>query len=313
MDSGFENSDFPAETGSLVEGATSDVVSERGGIVTARGTGEGLVIRLDGRIEKATLLRALSEFLTARRTFLGGQEVSLDWIGGVPADAVVQSVEELLSEDFGIRVIASRSASAAIPQSPPQSSAVARSLFDGAKSLGVARNDTDSPFLGGGLGFSGGSVGQSLARAGQPTQRDNLARSPRAADGFEWDDPDARLVHATLRSGQKIESEHSVVVFGDVNSGAEIVAGGDIIVLGSLRGVAHAGAYDETGAGRVIFALNLQPTQLRIGAIISRGTVDVSRSAGELSNFPEIAKVEGALITVEPYVSKGSMSNRFRK
>ncbi|RIL03932.1 MAG: septum site-determining protein MinC, partial [Proteobacteria bacterium] len=99
------------------------------------------------------------------------------------------------------------------------------------------------------------------------------------------------------RSGQKIETEHSLIIFGDVNSGAEVVAGGDIIILGTLRGIAHAGAYDETGGGRVIFALTQQPTQLRIGTTISRGSP-------EGGSEPEIARIDGTSIVVEPYQSR---------
>ena len=46
----------------------------------------------------------------------------------------------------------------------------------------------------------------------------------------------------SLRSGQKIEEDGSIVIIGDVNSGAEVVAADNIVVLGTLRGLAHAGA-----------------------------------------------------------------------
>jgi septum site-determining protein MinC len=97
-----------------------------------------------------------------------------------------------------------------------------------------------------------------------------------------------------------------------VNSGAEVVSGGDIVILGTLRGVAHAGAYEESGGGRVILALNMQPTQLRIGAVISRGGATDSRPDGKVSDsrssdgklFVEIARVDGTFIVVEPYQTK---------
>jgi len=57
------------------------------------------------------------------------------------------------------------------------------------------------------------------------------------------------------------------VVIGDVNPGAEIIAGGDIVVWGRLRGVAHAGAAGDTAA--VVCALDLSPTQLRIADSIA--------------------------------------------
>lgn len=70
------------------------------------------------------------------------------------------------------------------------------------------------------------------------------------------------ILKETLRSGRSIYHEGHVVIIGDVNPGAEIVASGDVIVWGRLRGLVHAGALgDETA---VICALELNPTQLRI-------------------------------------------------
>lgn len=77
----------------------------------------------------------------------------------------------------------------------------------------------------------------------------------------------AILVHRTLRSGHVIRHPSHVVVIGDVNPGAEIVAGGNVVVWGRVRGVVHAGATGNTNA--VVCALDLAPTQLRIGTQIS--------------------------------------------
>lgn len=71
------------------------------------------------------------------------------------------------------------------------------------------------------------------------------------------------LLKETLRSGRSIYHEGSVTVIGDVNPGAEIIAAGDVIVWGRLRGLVHAGALGDESA--VICALDLSPTQLRIG------------------------------------------------
>ena len=80
---------------------------------------------------------------------------------------------------------------------------------------------------------------------------------------------ETRFIRQTLRSGQVERAlEGNMVILGDVNPGAEVVAAGDIIVLGALRGVAHAGALGNTSS--IIFALNLLPTQLRIGRFITR-------------------------------------------
>ena len=70
----------------------------------------------------------------------------------------------------------------------------------------------------------------------------------------------------TLRSGQVLESEGSVVILGDVNPGAKVIAVGNVIVLGALKGTACAGI---TG---FIAALEMEPTQLRIADAIGRGS-----------------------------------------
>ena len=70
----------------------------------------------------------------------------------------------------------------------------------------------------------------------------------------------------SLRSGQKLEIEGSVVILGDVNSGAEVIASENIVVLGSLRGLAHAGAKGNKQA--IIGAGTLDTVQIRIANII---------------------------------------------
>lgn len=70
----------------------------------------------------------------------------------------------------------------------------------------------------------------------------------------------------SLRSGQKLEVEGSIVVIGDVNSGAEVIAADNIAVIGNLRGLAHAGAKGNKDA--VIAASNLDVVQIRISNIV---------------------------------------------
>lgn len=72
----------------------------------------------------------------------------------------------------------------------------------------------------------------------------------------------AIFVQRTLRSGFRVVSHGHVIVVGDVNPGAEIEAGGNVIVWGRLRGSVHAGADGDKGA--IICALEMAPTQLRI-------------------------------------------------
>ena len=104
------------------------------------------------------------------------------------------------------------------------------------------------------------------------------------------------LVKRTLRSGQSIDYAGHVVIVGDVNSGAQVVAEGDIIVWGHLRGIVHAGAAgDET---RCICALALAPTQLRIGNRIARSPED---KAGRKEFGPERAFMSDDQIVAEEW------------
>jgi septum site-determining protein MinC len=80
-------------------------------------------------------------------------------------------------------------------------------------------------------------------------------------------DETALFINKTLRSGTRVEFPGHVVVVGDVNPGAEIVAEGNVIVWGRVRGMVHAGAKGERSA--FICALDLSPNQLRIADEVS--------------------------------------------
>lgn len=77
---------------------------------------------------------------------------------------------------------------------------------------------------------------------------------------------ETKFHRGSLRSGQRLETEGSIVVLGDVNSGAEVIASDNIVVLGSLRGLAHAGAKGNKNA--IIAAGNLDIVQVRISNIV---------------------------------------------
>jgi septum site-determining protein MinC len=86
-------------------------------------------------------------------------------------------------------------------------------------------------------------------------------------DSNQQDTEPAVLIHRTLRSGNSIKFAGNVVVIGDVNPGAEIIASGNVVVWGHLRGMVHAGAEGDENA--VVCALDLAPTQLRIADFIA--------------------------------------------
>jgi septum site-determining protein MinC len=101
------------------------------------------------------------------------------------------------------------------------------------------------------------------------------------------------LYHAaTLRGGQVLHHTGNIVVVGDVNPGAELIATGDILVFGRLGGIAHAGAKGDHSAR--IFALDLAPTQLRIATSIAADAEPKRRS----TPLPEAAVARDGRIVV---------------
>ena len=106
----------------------------------------------------------------------------------------------------------------------------------------------------------------------------------------------ALLVQRTLRSGSKISFRGHVTVIGDVNPGAEIIAGGSIVVWGKLRGMVHAGADGDEAA--VVCSIDLMPTQLRIAGRIA---IPPKR---EEDPQPETASIKDNQVIAEPWIYK---------
>ena len=80
----------------------------------------------------------------------------------------------------------------------------------------------------------------------------------------------------SIRSGQKIEDEGSIVIIGDVNSGAEVIAADNIVVLGALRGLAHAGA--KGNAKAIVACGRLDAVQIRIANVVKEINKDDDRA-----------------------------------
>lgn len=110
------------------------------------------------------------------------------------------------------------------------------------------------------------------------------------------DGTQAMLIQRPVRSGQRYRYVGTIVVIGDVNPGAELIADGNVIVWGKLRGVVHAGASGNSNA--FVGALVLAPTQLRIGNFIARAPDPTDKRA---RTWPEIARVHNGNIVVEPW------------
>jgi septum site-determining protein MinC len=112
---------------------------------------------------------------------------------------------------------------------------------------------------------------------------------------------DTLMIAGRVRSGQTIEARKHLIILGDLNPGAEALAGGDIIVLGSLQGKAAAGQPDNKNA--MVMALEFKPTQIQIAGYVVAGSPKLTGVA------PEFAHIENGQIVVSDYMK----SNPFRK
>ena len=116
----------------------------------------------------------------------------------------------------------------------------------------------------------------------------------------------------TLRSGQFLECETSIVVLGDVNPGAKVISRGNIVVLGSLKGNAYAGAGGNESA--FVAALDMDPVQIKIGDVIGRSADSAAWSANKKKKKaepvlePQVAIVKDQNIYIEP-ITKGLLNN----
>lgn len=105
---------------------------------------------------------------------------------------------------------------------------------------------------------------------------------------------DVLMLAGRVRSGQRVAAERHLIILGDVNPGAEVIAGGDVVVLGSLKGTAIAGQPDNDE--NIVFALDFRPTQIQIGSFVAAG---LPSSPEKIAEF---AHVENGAIVVDNYL-----------
>lgn len=122
-------------------------------------------------------------------------------------------------------------------------------------------------------------------------------RAAHKAEGQAHPGEEALMLAKTLRSGFCLKYAGHVVVIGDVNPGAEIVASGNVVVWGRLRGLVHAGAEGDGEA--MVCALDLAPTQLRIADQIAL----TPQRRGKPQ--PEMAHLKDGKVVAEPWNPKG--------
>lgn len=117
-------------------------------------------------------------------------------------------------------------------------------------------------------------------------------------------DGGTQFYRGTLRSGQTLESETGIVVVGDVNPGAAVMANGSIVVLGAVKGSVYAGLGGDDSA--FIVALDMDPIQIRIGNILAKSSDKpfsrrrIRKKVKETTTSPQIAYLKDGTICIEP-------------
>ena len=132
-------------------------------------------------------------------------------------------------------------------------------------------------------------------------------QSEQAPEQIERLDPrdsdDTLFLRRTIRSGQAIQHASNIVILGDVNPGAEIISGGDVLVWGVLRGMVHAGYPNNESA--IVCSLLLAPVQLRIAHLLSRPP-----DGYQVQARPEFASIKSGQIVVEAWLNGHGRTTR---
>jgi septum site-determining protein MinC len=230
--------------------------------IAIKGIRDGILINLDEEASLDTSLQALETELVAQKGFLRGSRVIL-FVGRreMSKDDIVPFQELLAGHEMTLWTIL----------------ASGEETREAARALSLA---TRLP------GSNADLNGNSRPAETGP----NEAEAAPTANG----QANALVLRETLRSGRSVYHDGHVAIIGDVNPGAEVIAGGDVIVWGKVRGLVHAGAHGDSSA--VICALALTPTQLRIADQIAVAPGDLRRQP-----MPEKAMLVDGQIVAEPW------------
>lgn len=259
------------------------------GVTLLRGRLDGLEVTLAGR-DLSQALEELQARLAEQPSFYRGSSAVAVFGENVPAAEDVTRLTGIL-DAAGIRLrgVSGTAALEAVAQALQVAFEPAvTQLSDSARSLVAdfagARDDIAQRRKRGEA-----SVRRAKIETRQPTELRLVEAAP------------TTLYHtATLRGGQTLHHTGNIVVVGDVNPGAELVATGDIVVFGRLAGIAHAGAQGDERSR--IYALDLAATQLRIATFI--GAQDGGKSRG--AAVPEAAVARDGQILILSLDALGS-------
>ena len=116
---------------------------------------------------------------------------------------------------------------------------------------------------------------------------------------------DGQFYRGTLRSGQVLETETSIVIIGDVNPGAQVISKGNIVILGCCMGNIYAGAAGDSSCFAA--ALTMKPMQVRIADKTARSAIVKKADTGEYPIDPKIVYVKEDHLQIKPITNETLM------
>ncbi len=241
--------------------------------ICLKGTSKGFEILIESSASAQTIAGEIAAKLDEAPGFFKGGDVILRF-DDAPPRGYLGPIEEV-TDRYELRIVGVHGPEAEVAPAPEQS---AHDLRHGM-----------------------GLVEPILATGSEPTMPDVAALAMEAeAEAEAKTNRESKsealapkMMVGPVRSGVILEVAGHLIILGDVNPGAEVRATGSIVILGRLRGIAHAGC---EGDSAFILALQLQPQQLRIGALVAR--------AGDADAAPghtEIAYAKDGAIMVDDY------------
>lgn len=243
-------------------------------LIRIRATQHGVSIVCDPNAPFTELAEAIRTRLKSHAQFYKDADIKLNIGDRLAGPGDLDPIRKLLVQEFNLRL--SRVVCS-------QQTLINR--FE--EEIGCPIEFLDQP-----LSRTGGEEDTEHSRSG-----DRLISLP---DGLE----ETLIIRQTCRSGMTVTSPVNVLILGNVNPGAEIVAERDIIVMGFLRGAAHAGVGGDTTSA--IVALALEPRQLRIADCLGLpppGAED-SPDRSKTTVTPEIAYIDDGKIVIESYTGR---------
>lgn len=225
-------------------------------IIMVKGNKFGLNIFLDDTVAFDTLKQALFKKFNESRKFFGNSKVSIEFVGRELTSSQIYELVEVIQEASDLDIVCVIDENMQFPTVPIPAQ---------------KEQITSKPI-------------EVVPKEQTPI---NISKA--------FNEEGSAIFHkGTLRSGQEIVTDSSIIVLGNVHNGATIVSKGNVIVIGKLSGCVHAGKGGNEEA--FVVALNMSPTQLRIADVFGRSP---DKKGKKILAVPQVAFVEDERIVIE--------------